>query len=351
MKILFYTCSLQKGGAERILTSLANTLSKKNDVSIVTNVLDTVEYPISKNINYTCLDEIKIKNIFMKIRYKLSRKRTRKLQEKIEIQKPDIVFSFLPEPSIRLLQVKRKVKNVKAIVCVRNHPKYEFKFCKILRNYYYKYADKIVVQSAIYKQYFPKKLQSKILVIPNFLTDDFLLENHSPTCKKIVTVARLEKQKNVSLLIKAYKDLKRYDYPLYIYGEGKRRKKIEKQIKKYHLEDKIILKGKVDNIRKEIEDASLFVLSSNYEGFPNVIIEAISLKIPVVVTNSTEVMYEIVNSRNGKIVSKKNKQELKKTIELSLLKQYSDLEKESILIKEKYNKEKIIEKWQALIKR
>ena len=119
MKILFYTCSLQKGGAERILTSLANTLSKKNDVSIVTNVLDTVEYPISKNINYTCLDEIKIKNIFMKIRYKLSRKRTRKLQEKIEIQKPDIVFSFLPEPSIRLLQVKRKVKNVKAIVCVK----------------------------------------------------------------------------------------------------------------------------------------------------------------------------------------------------------------------------------------
>ena len=221
----------------------------------------------------------------------------------------------------------------------------------MLRNYYYKYADKIVVQSAIYKQYFPKKLQSKILVIPNFLTDDFLLENHSPTCKKIVTVARLEKQKNVSLLIKAYKDLKRYDYPLYIYGEGKRRKKIEKQIKKYHLEDKIILKGKVDNIRKEIEDASLFVLSSNYEGLPNVIIEAISLKIPVVVTNSTEVMYEVVNSRNGKIVSKKNKQELKKTIELSLLKQYSDLEKESILIKEKYNKEKIIEKWQALIKR
>lgn len=352
MKILFYTCSLKKGGAERILTSLANSFSKKNDVSILTNVLDTIEYPFSKNVKYSSIDTVKIKSILQKISYKLSNKRTRKLQRKIELVKPDIVLSFLPEPSIRLLQVKRKVKNLKTIVCVRNHPKYEFRFCKFLRNYYYKYADKIVVQSDSYKKYFPKKLQYKLETIPNFLTDNFVLENHIKKSKKIVAISRLEKQKNIPLLIKAYKDVKRYDYPLYIYGEGSLRKRIERQIKKYHLENKIILKGNVDNIRKEIEDASLFVLTSNYEGFPNAVIEAISLKIPVVVTDATEVMHEIIHSTNGVIVQRKNRKEVGKAIEkvIRSFKNGAVLEQESLFIKEKYDKKKTIEKWREFIR-
>lgn len=102
------------------------------------------------------------------------------------------------------------------------------------------------------------------LDVTGFPTHDFTVER-----KEIVTVGRLEPQKNQKLLINAFSELaKKFpDYTLVIYGEGSLRKELEKYIESKGLKDRVFLPGAKNNIQEYIKDASLFVLSSDYEEF------------------------------------------------------------------------------------
>ena len=142
-----------------------------------------------------------------------------------------------------------------------------------------------------------------------FPTHDFTVER-----KEIVTVGRLEPQKNQKLLINAFSELaKKFpDYTLVIYGEGSLRKKLEKYIESKGLKDRVFLPGAKNNIQEYIKDASLFVLSSDYEGIPNALIEAMAIGLPCVSTDCSPggARELITNGENGVIVECRNSNEL-----------------------------------------
>src|SRR5699024_245151 len=171
---------------------------------------------------------------------------------------------------------------------------------------FFRFIDGFVFQTEGAKSYFSKTIQNKGIVINNpvFIKyNDFNLPDKRR--KVIVNVGRLHTQKNQTLLINAFKNISNYfpEYKLEIYGEGPLEYKLENQIKALDLTDKVTLKGTTNDLFAEIVDASLFVLSSDYEGMPNALMEAMALGLPCISTNCRPGgASELINDgKNGKI--------------------------------------------------
>ena len=98
----------------------------------------------------------------------------------------------------------------------------------------------------------------------------------------LITIGRLVKEKNHSLIIDAIKDI---DVDLWIIGDGELKYELEEKIKSLSIEDRVFLLGREENPYKFLDKADAFVFASNYEGFPNVLIEALACKLPVISTD------------------------------------------------------------------
>lgn len=356
MKIAFCIGSLNKGGAERVVSNLANYLIKNNDVSIITTINSDIFYKIDSKVKLFKLDH----NYKGKVnKFKKNRQRIFELKRIIKHQKFDVIISFLPEPSYRVLFLKLFNKKIKVIVSVRNDPRVEYKSIinNLIMRFLYPKADGFVFQTEDAKNYFSKKIQQKSVIIPNPINENFMCKPFDGEREKIiVTVGRLEKQKNHKMLINAFSQVsnKIPEYKLIIYGSGSLKEELEQLIKKLKLNNKVILAGQIDDVKDKIYKASLFVLSSNYEGMPNALIEAMALGLPCISTDCPcgGPRYLINNMENGVLVELNNENELAKNIlnliaNPSLAKKIE--EKASTSIK-KLNPERINNKWIEYVK-
>jgi glycosyltransferase involved in cell wall biosynthesis len=201
--------------------------------------------------------------------------------------------------------VKLYFKNkIKLVMTERNHPieltlkdeRIKNKIILFLMKYLYKYADKIVTISSTMKKNIENITNTKVSLIFNPSYDESIIPMsevniYHPYFNKnnkiIVSVGRLEKQKNYMMLLKAFykiaKDIE--NLKLIIVGEGSERILLEDYIIKNNLQEKIDLVGYQANPFPLIKNADLFVLTSLWEGFGNVLVEAITLDTPVVSTN------------------------------------------------------------------
>lgn len=315
MKIMFVVNSMNKGGAERVIANLSSYFSKENDVNIVTIYNSVISYELAPNVNVLPLDDFKT-DLYSELKPKENKikkiwkyiKRIRKLNYYKTKKKPDIIISFSPVPSFLTL-FSNFSKKIKTIVSVRNDPQKEFKskFFQILMNYLYPKADGIVFQTEDARSYFKESIIKKSIIIPNPINLDFVVQPFQGKRKKeIVNVARLEEQKNQKLLISAFNSvLKKHPaYKLTIYGEGKLRKELENLIKKLDLNQNVFLAGVSNQIKEDIYKARMFVLSSNYEGMPNALMEAMALGLPVISTDCPcgGPKFLIQNNENGILV-------------------------------------------------
>ena len=315
MKILFNLGTLRKGGAERVVANLSNYLAENNnDVSIVISVEKQSYYKLNNNVKLYGLDRKKASNNFLIKNIS----RLKRLNHIVRTIKPDIIISFLPEPSYRVLALKLFNKKLKVIVSVRNDPKIEYKtkINRIVMKILYPLADGFVFQTKEAKEYFSKKIQQKSVIIPNPI-DKKIIQRKVYTGKKekkIVAVGRLVEQKNHELLINAFNIVKDQipEYNLIIYGEGSLREKLQEQIERLNLKERVFLPGNVDNIADKIENASLFVLSSNYEGMPNALMEAMALGLICISTDCPcgGPRFLIENNVNGYLINVGKEKEL-----------------------------------------
>lgn len=329
MKILFNCLTLEKGGAERVITTLANELSDENDITIVTLKKTNIKYILRDKIKIFSVDRGNTVNStkIQKILSKVSINNFFRLKKIIIKESPDIIVSFLPEPSLKLMLLKKinkKISSIPTIISIRNDPNVEYKNQVIfnLMKYLYKNVDKLVLQTKEAEEYF-KKInfsKEKLTIIPNPISDTFLKFSKKVTDRKkeIVNIGRLYPQKNQKLLIEAFQNvLNKYpEYILKIYGEGILRNELEDYIKAKDLNEKVKLLGQVDNIENEIYNASMFVLSSDYEGMPNSLMEALALGIPCISTDCPcgGPKFLIENNINGLLVPVKNKEKLENAI-------------------------------------
>lgn len=343
--------SLGMGGAERVVSELANEFVQLGiNVNIIMLDKDEVYYQIDKKVKIHFVDYNKNKNKFLR-----NRERIKKYKELLKKERIDVVLSFLTSANFLSILATRGTK-IKVYVSERSDPNVNTNIIKIVRNLLYLLCDGVICQTNDAKDYFPNCIQKKSKVIKNPIKENLPcwsdIQEHE---KIIVTAVRLEKFKNIPLLIQAFSNIeKQYkDYKLLIYGDGPEYKNIEEKINELHLKDKVILKGRSNEWHKQAVRSEIFVLSSDYEGMSNSLLEALAMGMPVISTDhpiggAREV---IENGKNGFLVPIKNVDILsKKLVELienkELQKKFS---KEAQKIKQTMNIKIIAKEWMEFI--
>jgi glycosyltransferase involved in cell wall biosynthesis len=285
-KVIFVSNFVGNGGAGRVMSLIANYFSENHiNVTICSFSDDYDTYPINKNIN----------NILMKPKYKRNNiaalkkiKRILLLRKVFRNNPGATIISFEYFVNMQTIIAAFLLKN-RVIISERNDPSQlnKRKHMKIARDILYLFADLLVCQTKDAKHYFSKYIRKKTIIIPNPISSN-LPERYTGIRKKeIVNFCRIEPQKNLSMMIDAFRLLQEEypDYILSIYGDGSDRAKIFNYINKIHLSDKVKIHDFTFDIHSKIYNCSIFVSSSNYEGISNSMLEAMGMGLPSVVTD------------------------------------------------------------------
>ncbi|RAV13808.1 glycosyltransferase [Paenibacillus contaminans] len=351
-KVTFIITDMSSGGAERVLSIIANYLAQRTniDVKIVAIQDDLVDYPLDERINHFYL-ECKMKSKPLRIIERVIKLRR-------IIKDSDVVISFLWFLNIYTV-IASLFLNKKIIISDRSDPANEvkgmFSIGRILRNLFYRLPDKIVFQTLDASNYYPNAIRKSSTIIPNPISP-YLPPRYSGERKKeIVAMCRLAPQKNLTMMIDSFEMLVKDhpEYRLIIYGEGEQRQELEKYIDQLRLNEKIELPGFKNNIHEKIIDSAIFVSSSNYEGISNSMLEALGMGIPSVVTDCPvggARMY-ITTNENGILVpvgdAKAMYRGMKKIVED---KDFSEkMSKKATLIRNDLSVDVICKKWLELI--
>ena len=241
----------------------------------------------------------------------------------------------------------------KVIVSERNDPAVygKKKIKKILRNILYKHADVLVCQTPDAKEYFPKKIQDKTVVIPNPIMKNLPEKYTGERRKIIVNFCRVEAQKNLKLLIDSFIELHKEfpEYILNIFGDGAEKENIKKYIEEQNMNEHIKLYDFIQNIHEEIVDNTMFVSSSDYEGISNSMLEAMAIGLPVVVTDCPcgGARMFVKNNENGILVNVRDKKALYEGMKKIITdKEFAEkISNEATKIKEELNSDKITKMW------
>lgn len=353
MNIVFYISNLGIGGAERVIVQLATDFSKNGDhVAVATSYDEKVGYTLSNGIKrYVLIDNKKYS------RFKKNKILIDRLRNVLKEEKADILISFMGEPNIRSV-IASKGLRTRCVISVRNEPLKEYpgKLGAIIRNFILPLADGCVFQTTQAQKAFPKRLQKKSKIILNDVNEIFFRTNRSLKCSTdIISVGRLANQKNHELLIKAFSKIayKYNNINLKIYGEGPLHSNLQKLIESLRLSGRVYLMGTVDNIQEVMKDAGMFVLSSDFEGLPNALMEAMAIGLPVISTDCPcgGPNMLIKNYENGILVKPGDENELSNAMEY-IIKNQNDADKMGLKAKktaEMYKPEKIFNDWSTYI--
>jgi glycosyltransferase involved in cell wall biosynthesis len=330
MKIVFILPSLKGGGAERVILTLANGFKKRgNDVYLLL-INDEIDY--SEEI----LDGVKIVNLGSK-RVLFSFFGIRRF---LNEERPDIVFSTIAHLNVYVLLIKAMLPKNRLKYVIREsntlsevlkiHNSIKNKLLHLMIKIQYPKADLIIAPSRgvaddLINNYNINK--DLINVIYNPIDYKTLLKSAEEPfvnidldigqTKTIIGIGSLSKQKDFSTLIKAfYRVEKSYDCKLIILGEGQERENLESLIKELDLQNRIFMPGFDKNPFKYLKNADIFILSSIYEGLPNVLIQALLLGVPCIATNCKSGPDEILKYGDyGQLVEPENPIQISDAIE------------------------------------
>lgn len=286
MRVVFYISSFSRGGAERVVTTLAKKMNKEQEVFVVTDTVSKNEYDLP-NLRRINMDYIVYPNVIKRGIHKLQY--IRKLRKKMRELHPDVVISFSIDSALRM---KKAVKNtkIKQIVSVRSNPSVDYKTETEVQNIIAKIQDLdgFVFQTCEQRDFFGKDIAADSVVILNPMAEEFSGEDTVWEKKReVATFGRMTKSKDHATLLRAY-DLaaeKLPDYVFSIYGDGELRKEMEEIRESLRHKERILLRGECTDVKNKMKQISVFVLSSQNEGLPNALMEAMALSLPVISTD------------------------------------------------------------------
>ena len=321
MKILFTINRLHagSGGAQRVVSLLCNGISDLgHDVLLVLYENRTeYDYYLSEKVKVVVLpNRKKNENTLIAAINKLV-----VLRQNVSSFEPDVIVPFLSDPTLAIYLATRFSKfSSRIITTVRNNPKIFPKQRK------YRWRNNILMalnkacffQNIEQRDYFPKFIQKKSFVLPNPVSDELMNSVRSETdIYKIITLGRLSEQKNQKMLIKAVALLvpKYKQLSLDIYGDGSLKEELQKMIDSLQMTEHIRLCGLTNDVKSVLLNHGLFVMTSNYEGMPNALIEAMATGMPCISTNCpTGPSDLIIEKDNGMLIAMNNVEECAESI-------------------------------------
>tara|TARA_Y100001968_G_scaffold333907_1_gene400877 strand:- start:1803 stop:2918 length:1116 start_codon:yes stop_codon:yes gene_type:complete len=317
-RICQFLPNLYGGGAERVAVNLANEWNRKGHQVelILMEKKGQLLNDVSKDIRITSLDCNKIRNVFLELAKHLKKNNY-----------DFIVIHMWPLTSISILSwliARRKGRIILCEhVCLSSHIKKDldvpYLIAKLIIKITHGLADGVVtvskgVASDLYSLSKIKKNKIKVIYNPIVKIEELTIENNEKINREIlwggyydyylINVATLKKQKNIIMLINSIKEISsKLNLCLVIFGDGPEKEKLNKLINNYNLNQNVKLLGFKKDVSPWLESADLFVLSSDFEGFANVIVESLSYGTPVVSTDCKYGPAEIINKSNLGILS------------------------------------------------
>ncbi|MCK5468403.1 MAG: glycosyltransferase family 4 protein [Cyclobacteriaceae bacterium] len=352
MKIAFIISSLGCGGAERVLSLMANYWAQLN-YSIIVITLDnsTPFYLLEDGIKLEQLSLLKNSvSVFSAIANNITRIKI--IRKKLIEIDPDIVISFMTETNI-ISTIGCKIINKPIIIAERIS--YDFLKSWVwvsLRKLVYRFSNALIVQTRYDKE--KHNCLSNTFVINNPLNLKEMILNNNRAEKKFLAVGNLSRHKGFDRLIKAFSHLDPKDWNLSIIGEGSERSNLEKLIYDLNLEDYISMPGRTKAIGKWYKKSSIFVLSSRIEGFPNVLCEAMAYGCACIsfdcIAGPNEIITDKVDGylvKNGDI----NALSAKMDFLINNPEERRRIGKEAMKISDRLNIDSIMSKWDKIIEK
>lgn len=282
--ILIMTHNMAGGGCERVIAQLANRFAGQGmHVTIATEYRADSFYSLSDAVKLVALsDKAACRSRDIPAVYGALRRFVKK-------NKPDVVLA-MPEKVNVWTVLFLLGSGTPVVVSERNDPRRhpESRIKRLLRRLLYPFAAGFVFQTEEAAAYFSKPIAERGVVLPNPLDTSRIPAPFTGERKqRIVSAGRLEKQKNYPLLIRAFSIFHKAhpDYTLTIYGEGTERDALTALAASLNVSDAVQLPGQTKILGQDMNDAAMFVLSSDFEGMPNVLIEAMAAGLPCIATD------------------------------------------------------------------
>ncbi|MGK7887259.1 MAG: glycosyltransferase family 4 protein [Crocosphaera sp.] len=361
MRLTLVISSLSSGGAERVMSIMANYWVSKSpawDITILTfdDGSQPPFYDLDSRISHIPL--ALAKNSANKVIGLWNNlQRISKLRKAIYETNPNVIISFMTTTNVLTLLAKQGL-DIPIIISERSVPAYNInKLYRKLQWWIYPTANGIVVQTKGVANYFTHQWIKRINIIPNPVllpkqvnsSSERLLPKFS-----IIAMGRLEEEKRFDLLLKAFATVKE-SYPkwsLTILGEGSLRSELECLSQGLGIAHSVHLLGRVKNPNEYLKQADIFVMSSRFEGFPNALCEAMACGLPVISTDCPNGPREIIRDGiDGILVLNQNLEALAEGM-ISLVSDQKERQKLGNAAKEvtqRLSLDKIMGMWENLL--
>jgi GalNAc-alpha-(1->4)-GalNAc-alpha-(1->3)-diNAcBac-PP-undecaprenol alpha-1,4-N-acetyl-D-galactosaminyltransferase len=354
--VLLVIDSLRGGGAERQISQMANYWARKGwKVALASWSSSDVPdfYVLGPDVIRDHLDI-----------WSFSRKRTVapvaaalsvwRLSSLIRRRNPDVVLSF-SEVSNVLAVAACKLTRTRCIVSNRSNPAVVLSLKRRWRSFVaiaYRSADCVVVQTKAAADWMKKTFGLRCQVIPNALRE--LPPPFGPRQKTIVSVGRLEKLKGHDLLIRAFGKIRQAypDWRLVFVGDGPTKQDLEAICAELGVCEFVDFAGVSSNVEAWMESAGIFVLASQFEGFPNVLIEAMAMGAAVISTDCPHGPSEIItDNKDGRLVPVGDVEQLAAVIAdlIESPRRREELGAQAQRVRTRYHQDAIMALWESIV--
>ena len=367
MKITFVTSTLTSGGAERVISLLANNFADRGyEVEMIAlTSISPDYYSLNPKVKFIHADKVSKGGLLGELWW---------FRQHIKKEQPDVVIAFM-EAVYEFVLLALLGTKIPVISSERLDPALISWPRKVLRWLLLPTTTAHVVQTQHIKQYYNQQIQKKTHIIYNPVNERVFEAPYPPkkmgSCddenfkskikeervNRIISVGRLYPQKNQKMMIEAFAKIapKFPEWSLVIYGEGHQRKALEKMIQdpRFKIQDKVLLPGRCETVIEEVAKSKVFCLSSDYEGMSNAMIEALCVGTPVISTKVSGTDELIRDGENGLLVDIGDKEGLAKALEklLSNRELREKIGKEGQKLATQFKTDTIVDQWEELVKR
>lgn len=312
----FVVPTLNGGGAERVVSVLASAVADLGyNSNVIVHYKTEGEYPLSKKVNvyYDAKRKDAKNNLFGKI------KKLFRIRKKIIDMNTTYLIPFMDSCLIHSFYASFGLK-IKLIATIRISPRCRTsglggKCDKIVAK-----AQALYAQTMDEKEYYSPEIQKKTFILPNPVNAEAINLHHQyqSSLKTLVLAGRFTDQKNYPMIVNCAQILKQKGYSLQykIFGDGPKQKEILQVIHEAALDETVYLMGRSSKLIEEFNQSDIYIMTSNFEGMPNTLMEAMAVGLPCISTDCPSGPSDLIqNGKNGILVPVNDAEKLAAEIE------------------------------------